>query len=93
MLNGFKNSKLSESQKENKYQLVQSALLSYVDEAEANKLSTILRGTVGGTITDLTKPFKGAWDSINFLTKPPVLITILVLIALGYVYIRYIKKG
>lgn len=91
MLDGFKASKLTEEAKLKKYKMVNDALLAYVDEKEAHKLSTIISGTIKGTAKDIVKPFTGIWDSVNFLTKPPVLIFLALLAASVFIYIKFLK--
>lgn len=71
---------------------VKDAIAAYLDEKEANKLSTILRGTVRLTAEELSKPFAGIWDSLKFLTNPVVLIVLALLIFGTWYYYQVLKK-
>jgi hypothetical protein len=71
---------------------VRGAVAAYLDEKEANKLSTILKGTVRLTAEELSKPFAGIWDSLKFLTNPVVLVILVLVIFGAWYYFQVVKK-
>lgn len=77
---------LTPSEKARKISLAINAYNTYLSEAELNSLAVMIRDTFKTTVDDIIIPFRNIWDSLNFLTRPPILILLLLIILAVYLW-------
>jgi hypothetical protein len=83
--------KISDAEKARKINIAVSALDAYVNESELSSWRKILADSFSITVAEISKPFKNAFDTLEFLTRPYVLIPLILIAA--YLVIRYFFAG
>jgi hypothetical protein len=81
--------KLTDSQKAYKIGLAINTFNSYLSEKELNSIKLILADTFKLTALEVSQPFKNAFNAIEFITRPYILIP-LALIGL-YIWYKYLR--
>ena len=81
--------KISDPEKARKINLCIDAFASYVSQAELSSWRKILADSFNMTVAEISKPFKNVFDSLEFLTRPYILIP-LILLGLYLVYTYFL---